>query len=222
MGVALIVAACGDDDDGGSAGGGSVEDWCGLMDLANEGDAIFEGLGTASPADVETGMNRIKEILPAVESAAPAEIADDVNFFVDYTEQLVASVEAADYNLLDVDLSFVAENEERLDEVNDNLDAFSQRECGQPFGGADDDVEADPSTGDDSGDSGDFDPNAGTIREQLVQQFVALGLTQQEAECLVDNADLDDPGLFEGDEAAILGLFEACDIPLSRLAELGG
>lgn len=214
--LAAFAAACGDDN----GSGGSVEAWCDLMDEANEGDAIFEGIAAASPAEVEEGMNRIEEILPMVSSAAPDEIKDDVDFFVDYTEQLVSALEDANYSLIDVDLSFIGDDQQRLDEVNANIDAFSERECGQPFGSADDDAD----TGDtgDTGDDGDFDPAAGTIREQLVQQFVAIGLTPDEANCLADNADFSDEAVLAGDEAAVLALFEACNIPLERLAELGG
>ena len=52
--------------------------------------------------------------------------------------------------------------------------------------------------------------------------FTQLGLTDAEAQCLADNVDPTDSAVLEGDQAAILALFEACDIPLERLAELGG
>ena len=195
---------------------GSSGAWCGALDLSDEGDEIFQSLSTASNDELEGGLQRVEEITLALESAAPAAIADDVSFLSDYTEQLAAALVAADYDILDADLSGL--DLERLDEVQSNLDAFTESACGRPFGGN--------SSGDDgtteSGTDDSFDPAAGTLREQLVEQFLALGLTPREAECLVAEADLTDEALLFGDEAATLALFEACDIPLSRLAELGG
>ncbi len=216
LGVALLATACGDDDGGGSAGGGSVEDWCNALSLSDEGDAIFESLATDDAATIETNMARIEGIVSDLVDASPPEIADEVSYLADYTRQLRGALADADYSVFDTDLSGL--DQARLEQMQTALDDFTTRECGRPFGG-DDDVA-------DSGDTGDddstFDVGAGTIREQLVQQFVAIGLTQQEAECIADNVDPTDQGVLTGDETAILELFEACDISLSRLAELGG
>ena len=51
---------------------------------------------------------------------------------------------------------------------------------------------------------------------------MAIGFTQDEAECMADGVDPTDESILSGDQDAILALFEACGIPLSRLAELGG
>ncbi len=221
LGLAAFGAACGDD----SSSGGSVEAWCGLMDEANEVDQLFDEFVSLDPAAMETALNRVAEVVKLIEPAAPPEIKDDAKVLADSTTQLIDAVAAADYSLLDADVSFLSDPAEqaKVDAANDNLDEFSKRECGQPFGGESDDVSSDDGSGDDgSGDDSTFDPAAGTIREQLVNQFVSIGLTQEEAECMADNVDPADESVLSGDQEAVFALFEACGISLSRLAELGG
>jgi hypothetical protein len=216
LGVVMLGACGGDDDD--SSSGGSADDWCAVLGLGAEGDAIFSSLATADPATLEAGMDRIEELVPQLESAAPAAISDDVAYLAQYTKELNDNLAAAGYVIFDADLSFADPAE--LDEVQSNLDTYSKEECGQPFG--DDDSADGDEEAEDSGNDADFDPGAGTIREQLVQQFITIGFTQQEAECIADGVDPTDESILSGDEAAIIELFEVCEIPLSRLAELGG
>lgn len=215
---AALAAACGDDDSG-EAGGGTPEEWCAALDLGAEGDAVMEGLTASSPEQVEAGMQRMEQIVDDLEAAAPPEIADDVSFLASYTRDISSALADADYVLFDTDLSAFADQEQQLDEVQASIDEYTVQECGQPFG---DDDSADASTSGDDAESGDFDPEAGTIREQLVTQFVTIGFTQDEAECIADGVDPTDADVLSGDEQAIIALFEACDIPPSRLAELGG
>lgn len=211
IGVLVVLAACNDD-----GGGGSVEAWCDVMDEANEVDQLLGDVPSASPAQLEVAMTRVEELIPQVVEAAPEEIADDVAVVAESTQKLIDALKAADYSLFDTDFSATADPDEAaaVDEANDNLDEFSIRECGQPFGGDEDD----------DGDDGDstFDLGEGTIREQLTSFFVSLGLTQTEAECLSAQADPTDTALLEGDQDAIINLFLECGIPLERLSELGG
>ncbi len=210
----FLVAGCGDDD-----GGGSAEAWCDLMDEANEVDSTFENIETFDAAGLESAMNRALEVVDDLESAAPDEIKDDVDRLATTTRALASALGDADYSLFDADLSALGDPAAD-DAAQANLDEYSQRECGQPFG-LDDDAGDTVSTGDD-GDESDFDPAAGTLREQLITQFVTIGFTQAEAECIADGVDPSDSDILSGDEAAIIALLEACDIPLERLAELGG
>ncbi len=135
MGLAALGAACGSDGgggDGGAAGGGSVEDWCAILPLAQEGDAIFASITTATPEALETGIDRIGEIVPQLVAAAPPEIAADVEYLAQYTADLRSAFEASDYSLFDTDVSFI--DEARNDQVQVNLDEYSVRECGETFG----------------------------------------------------------------------------------------
>ncbi|MGI9646465.1 MAG: hypothetical protein ACR2O6_14260 [Ilumatobacteraceae bacterium] len=211
----FVAAACGDDD----GGGGSVEAWCGLMDEANEVDSTFENLETFDSAGLEQALNRAVDVAGDLEAAAPDEIKDDMKVVADTTRGLQSALEDADYSLFDADLSALSD-EAANDAAQAALDEYSVRECGQPFGL--EDGSGDTASSGDDGDSGDFDPTAGTLREQLITQFVTIGFTQAEAECIADGVDPSDSDILAGDEGAIIALLEACDIPLSRLAELGG
>ena len=106
-----------------------------------------------------------------------------------------------------------------LDAASDKLDAYTQTNCGRSFSGDDTDTTTSDETGDDSG---DFNPGDGTIREQLVAQFVSIGLANEEAECIADNLDFNNPAVQSGDIGAMLGVFEECGIGVDRLSELGG
>ena len=85
-----------------------------------------------------------------------------------------------------------------------------------PSTGSADTGSTDTGSGDDSGDDGAFDPTAGSIREQLVQQFVALGLTQQESECIANGVDPTDADVLAGDQGADYVAFGQPGQPLNE------
>jgi len=91
-------------------------------------------------------------------------------------------------------------------------------ETGPPV--EDTDTDTDTGTGTETGT--DFDPAGETSRDQLVSQFESIGLSSDEAACIADSLDFSDPAVQSGDVAAMLDVFEECDIGLDRLAELGG
>lgn len=213
----LLLAACGGDDD---SAGGSIEDWCAYAAEAEVVDAVFDGFSTGG--DVEAGVGQVRSIVDRIDDLAPAEIADDAAALKDGTLRLLSAIEDADYSLFDADLSFMAEDglEERMDNASENIDAFTLRECGRAFGT--EDSSSDDSSSDDSSDDDDsFDPAAGSIRDQLLAQFEAIGLTADESSCIADNLDFTDPALQEGDISAVFDVFSTCNIPLERLAEIG-
>ena len=103
--------------------------------------------------------------------------------------------------------------------ANDRIEAFNAEACGlEPIDGGDQ-----VASGDDPADPGApvFDPANGSIRDQTVALFVSRGFTEDEAGCLFDNMDLQDPELATNQES-LLALVEACDLDLERLAGLGG
>lgn len=226
--MAFVVASCGGDNSD-DASGATAESWCALADESGVLDDVFESLGD-DPSQAEAGLKRVEEFVQKLPGAAPAEIADDVKLLAESTELLIDAIADADYQILDADLSILSDTEmEALrDAASDDVDAYTERECGRSFG---DDTDSDtaPADGDgdltddsDDSDSDVFDPANGTLREQLVTQFEALGLSSSEASCIADNLDFSDPTIQSGDIGAMLGVFEECDISLERLAELGG
>ncbi|MCU0259720.1 MAG: hypothetical protein MUE78_01750 [Ilumatobacteraceae bacterium] len=233
----LAVAACGGDD-GGSA---STEDWC---DLAREVESTFDegdAVDFTDPAAVEEQFRSSVEVLQRAADAAPEEISDDVQTTVEAFEELVGLLEDADFDFLAIDQAAFEEIGVRAEEASANIEEFNETECGIPASGSSDesgssdDTVADDSTGDDStGDDSSGDdstgddsssgtlPESGSIRDMLVQQFTAIGLTEEEATCIADKVDINDPAMTSGDPTAMLDLFEECGIDMARLAELGG
>ena len=213
----LVVAACGDSDE---SGGGSAESWCPLAtDFEAIGDDL-DALGPGDPDALRDAFNRGSALLEQAEGAAPAEISDDVSTFVAAFGELDSALRDADFDLFDVDLSALEEAGERVDSSQDAIDAYNERECGIEADSDDDTDGSDDGDESDDSDDGGFDPSAGSLREQLVTTFVDQGFSQDEAECSAEGVD---PAvLAEGDESAILGVFDQCGIDLSRIAELAG
>ena len=237
--VSLLFAACGGSSSS-SAGGATAESWCGFAEESDVVDEIFASLG-ANVSDLEAGIMQVESFVQRLSDEAPDEIKEPAQKLADGTQMLVDALKAADYNILDADLSFMedATLDAELDAASDKLDAYTEINCNRSFssdGGesspatdpdtgvvSDADADADADAGDDSGEEpGDFNPGDGTIREQLVAQFVSIGLANEEAECIADNLDFSDPAVQSGDIGAMLGVFEECGIGLDRLAELGG
>ncbi len=217
--MAFVVASCGGDD----SSGATAESWCDFADESDVVDDVFDTLGD-DPAQIEPGLKRVEGFVQRLEDEAPSEIAADAKVLADGTQMLIDAFADADYQLLDADLSFMSDSEleAQLDEAGDNIDAYTERECGRPFG---DDSNSDDAEADAEGEADDtdtFDPANGTLREQLIVQFESIGLSNSEATCIADNLDFSDPAVQSGDIGAMLGVFEDCGIGLDRLAELGG
>jgi hypothetical protein len=223
--VPLLFAACG----GSSSDGSTADSWCNFADESDVVDEIFSSLG-ADAGDLEAGITQVESFVKRLPDEAPDEIKEPAKKLAEGTQMLVDAIKAADYNILDADLSFLENStlDADLDAASDKLDAYTETNCGRSFSGGDetDTGVAGDDTVDTSGDavddSGDFNPGDGTIREQLVAQFVSIGLANEEAECIADKLDFNDPAVQSGDIAAMLGVFEECGIGLDRLAELGG
>lgn len=214
--VALIapLAACGGDDaggDGAGSGGVSAADWCSAAGLVNEAeDALDDAL--FDPEQLEVRIGEYRAAIAVAGGLAPDEVRADVVLLADGVDLLDELLSAADYNLLDVDFSGIAALDDELDAAAERVQAYNQRECGFDAPGA---------AGDD--DDSSFDPAAGSVRDQLAREFVAGGFTEAEARCVADNIDIadfaDDPD--DGGIDAVIAVFELCEIPLSRLIELG-
>ena len=208
--LALVVAACGDSDDGASSA--PAEDWCGL---AAEFEAVGDGFDALEPSDpdgIRDLFDGASALLDRARASAPEEISDDVDTFADGFGELDSALRDVDFNIFDVDLSVLEDSGDRIDAANDAIEAYNERECG---------IAPEPDDADDDADDeSDFDPSAGSVREQLADQFVQQGFSEGEATCLAES--IDPAMLQEGDQTAILEIFDTCDIDIARLAELFG
>lgn len=229
-----LLNACGGDE------AASADSWCAFVIEADAASAVFDDL-SADTAEAEADIRLVESFAQRMPSEAPSEIADDAQLFSDVTQTLVDAFVAADFSILDVDMAFMTEDlEARFEVAGGNLNTYTMRECDRPFGT--DETDADTATPADDPDTdpdpasiepdadpvdefeagGDFDPTNGTIRDQMIAQFQAIGLTADEARCLADNLDFNDPEVQSGDIGAMLAVFGECDIDIDRLTELGG
>ena len=225
--VPLLFAACG----GSSSDGSTADSWCDFADEADVVDEILSSLG-ADSSDVEAGITQMELFVQRLPDEAPDEIKEPAKKFSEGTQMLVDAIRAADYNVFDADLGFMQDStlEADLDVASEKLDAYTETNCGRSFSRGDDtDTDAGVAGDGSVGTSGDavddfvdFNLGDGTIREQLVAQFMSIGMANEEAECIADNLDFGDPAVQSGDIGAMLGVFEECGIGLDRLAELGG
>jgi hypothetical protein len=215
--IALIASACGSD----SSGGGTAESWCDFVTESDVVDEIFDSLG-ADPAETESGLKQVEAFVKRLPNEAPPEIADEAKVVADGAQMLIDAFAAADYNIADADLSFLADSdlETSLEDAGEGMDVYTQANCGRPFGETDS-SSGDADASDDADGDSDFDPANGTLRDQLIAQFESIGLTNDESSCIAANLDFADPAVQSGDIAAMLDVFEECGIGLDRLAELG-
>ncbi len=185
--------------------------WCVASRELDGANDLFSDVDFTDAEAVEAAVDQMISTYEDVAPLAPPELVDDVAISLGAIKQLEAALIAADYDLLNADLSALTDDASRGSD--DNIEAYNEQVCGIV---SDDDGTAD---GGDAG--GDFDPLDGTIREQAVTTMVGLGFTEAEAGCFIDNVDLTDPNL-ASDTNTIVAVFELCDIDLARFAELGG
>ena len=181
--------------------------WCDAAREVRDATLAMDSVDPTDPAAVEESLTVMIERTQAAAAVAPPEVADDVAAVLELMQQLDRVLAEADYDFLEADPSGVVD-EDGTEEANARIDAFNARACGlDPI-----EQEAEPTSS--------IDGEA--IREQAIQVFVDQGFTQEEAACLFDNLDLDDPDLAT-DEEAMFELIQVCDLDLERLAgTMGG
>jgi hypothetical protein len=135
-------------------------------------------------------------------AVAPPELADEAQLLLVSQGLFRDAVAAADYDIVNVDLSALDDPE--VDAALERIELYNDEVCG-----------IDPD------ESAEFDPSAGTIGETFVASLVEGGFTEPEAQCILEHMDFTDPNLLEGDADAMAPLFDACGITAERLLEIG-
>lgn len=243
LAAALIGVACGSGDDAGTAADGTAgadaaspaddgsgdrgtvdpeagAEWC---DAAREVDDRLDALEApdfdlTDPAQVEQVFTEAMAALRDVQPSAPPEIAADLATTIEGFERFDDALAAVDYDFLSADLSVLEALDEEMSTAGDRIEAYHVAICGFEPGGAGDDV---TSSGEGSSDGGSFDPSAGPIRDQLVDELAAAGFTVEEATCIVETIDFGDLTALD-DPDGLAAVFDACEIGPARLAEIGG
>jgi hypothetical protein len=203
------------EDDGAQAvvfEGDADSDWCVAARDVEAASDRFEVIGFGDPEQVEATMGELLEQFEFAKQYAPPELAADIEISFEAFQDVAAALQAADYDFINADLSGLDDLDGSIQAANERIEQYNVQVCGFDPAGLDDV---------DAGDSGGFDPAAGTIREQVIAELVNQGFTADEAECLFDKIDFDDPELF-ADTEALIALFSECAIGIERLAELGG
>ena len=207
-------ADSGDNDDAGNDDAGNDE-WCDLVESAEFDTPQLDDLDINDPESVENAFQEVVDLMEEAADRAPDEIEDDVELLVDQAKTFFEALKDADFNFLDVDQAALENTE--ADAASDRIDEF----CGFDS----DDATSDTGDGatDDTGDTGGDLSGEGTVRDELLRQFTAMGMSEDQANCLVDNLDMDEVvANGANDPSMFLDLFETCDINLAELQPPGG
>jgi hypothetical protein len=237
--AALVLAACGSDDDTttipttntatdtdasdadsdapaddtdpapAQPGEGSSSEYCRLFRTFEEEDP-FENLDDDS-GSLREGFSEAQRVLEDIQGIAPAEIRGDFATIAEGFKQLNEALAAVDYNFFALDESALEGfDDERFEEASERIDEYNEQVCGIPR----DDV-GDP--GDDVDLGGGFDDES--TRALIAQQFVMLGLTEAQAECVVGKLDLATIDDEVTDPTAFFRFFEECGIDFAALGQ---
>jgi hypothetical protein len=236
LALVLGVAACGDDDDdngGGAAaedagsedatteegssdnasGGDSDSEWCELARDVEAQDDLFSDVDFTDPEAMRAAFSEATEVLEEAADKAPDEISDDVNLSLDTFREYLAVLEEADYDILNIDPTEFEQIGAEAEPAGQRISAYNERVCGI--------VSTDTETTDAATDSTDAASAttlpSGTLGEMLVQQFTAMGMTEEQAQCLVDTIDVQEFAESQ-DTNQLLEAFNECDIDPSQLS----
>jgi hypothetical protein len=210
-----------DDDSGGNSGG---SEWCDLArDL--ESNSAIDDVVSNDPDAIENAFEEMIDLAEEAADSAPDEIKDDVELLVDETKRLVEELRDVDFDFTALDES-VVENPEAT-AAGERLDAYLARECG-----FDDNIVDTGDTVDlgdlgdtldtlDLGDIEDLGDISGTdeetARQQLVSVFTLIGMTEEQANCVIDSIDLAELGNAENvDPSVYFDLFDDCGFDLTN------
>ncbi len=200
--------ACGSD-----SGGASTDEWC---DLAKELDSDTSALDTIDFTDPESAKATFDDVADKLDQAvdaAPDEIKEAVETSKDAFAKLISVLEAADYDILDVDQDALSAAGPDFEAAGDKITAFNEKECGIAPD-TDDTAAADDGSTDDT-------VASGTAREQMAKVFEGMGLDAEQAKCVSENVDPALASEAESNPAALFSVFETCGVSMADLAEIG-
>ncbi|MEZ5219052.1 MAG: hypothetical protein R2705_10025 [Ilumatobacteraceae bacterium] len=232
---AMLFAAAGCGGGGGSA---SVDDWC---DFARDVEAneSLDSIDVFDPTEAEKGFNLMLDTANEAVKQAPSAIKPDIEEFQKAVQAMYDEMDRVDFNIMDADQGAIEDISNQVDDANASIEDFNFDECGiekstdTTVAGETmtdetmtDETVADSGSADttvaDSGAGSDPGSN-GTLRDMMVQEFMGLGLTEDEAGCIADNLDFSSMDTETGpDMGSMLEVFDTCGIDMTRLAELGG
>jgi hypothetical protein len=198
-------------------------DWC---SFATDVEAASDDLDDADFTNPDTLRDLYREFgdqLERAEDVVPPEIEADFALIAENFRVFLDALEAVDYDFLQVDQAVLAElDSEALATASENIERYNEEVCGIP---ADtDDLSDDGASGGDegsadgatSGDEGVDEVPSGTVQDAVVAALMQIGLTEEQAVCLIDALG---PDALGGDPTspAFLDAFESCGIDPATL-----
>lgn len=196
--------------------GDGDSDWCRFATEigSTEDELDAEEFDFTDPDALRETYGRFRDQIEGARDAVPDEIEDD---FALVAESFVAfddALAAVDYNFLALDQTVLAEfDTAELAEASNNIDLYNEQVCGIP---ADSLQEIPTDDGSTDGGATDEPLPTGTVLDSIVAALVSIGLTEEQATCLVDALG---PDALAGDPAspAYLDAFTECDIDPATL-----
>ena len=201
-------ADSGDDEDSGDDGGGRRVVRC-SRDM--DSNTLFDDLDISDPDSIENTYEEAIDLMEDAADSAPDEIEADVETVIEGTKDLLEALRDADFDFATLDESVI---DPETEAAATRITEYGERECG---------IGGDDNTGDtvDIGEIGDIGEISGTdeeiVREQMVQAYKMFGMTDEQANCVVDNIDeLGDLDAANVDPTAYFDLFDDCGFDMAN------
>ena len=205
-----------DGDDGDDGVGNGDSEWCDMARAVEAEDDLLEGVDFNDPDALEDSYQQMIDLVEDAAGSAPEELEADIDLVVDRSKVIFDALKDADFNILDVDQSVFEDPE--ADAASERIDAYNEAECGIESDLDDPTDDSDDVTDDTDDADDDVLSGEGTIRDELLRQFEALGMTEEQANCMVDNLDMEEVAASGAEDPSMfLDLFATCDIDLTQL-----
>ncbi len=211
-----------DDADAADDSGGG--EWCEIArDL--ESNSPLDDVDSTDPDAIENAFDEMIDLSEEAADSAPDEIKDDVELVIEETKKLVEQLRDVDFDFTALDESLL-ENPEAT-AAGERIAEYEERVCGIETDAFDDtDISVADDSGDDTGDTldvgeiGDTGEISGTdeeiAREQMLSVFTLMGMTEEQANCVIDNIDLDQLDAANVDPTEYFDLFGDCGFDLTN------
>jgi hypothetical protein len=213
LAVTFGLVACGDDDDGGGDAADGDSEWCAVAQEVEDQDELLSDVDFTDPEAMRGAFDDATELMDDAVDVAPDEIADDVEAtseaFAEYRELLAD----ADFDIMDVDTAEFENIGADIEAATDRITDYNERVCGIA---SEDTTETSDATDTTDAASEMTLPEGGTLNDTLVQQFTAMGMTEEQAQCLVDTIDMQEFAESQ-DTTMLIEAFEECGIDPTTL-----
>ena len=144
----------------------------------------FDDLDITDPESVENAFKEVVDLIDEAADSAPDEIEDDVKIVSDQFKEFFDQLEDADFDFTEIDQTALDNPE--ADAATERIDEF----CGLDPDAGETVTTDDAAATDDTGDA--VLSGEGTVKDELIRQFTAMGMSEDQANCMVENLDMDE------------------------------